>query len=134
MRNQKVTTIMRKKYNTITGDRYPLMVFAVSNCDYERHKEEEGYGLLGEIPLSIRATGVPHVRRQFSVLPAKARVDTLRNHCQSIVEDLVGSLHNWSTESTMQRRVELETLVAKPRNVSNRVSASKDRPKEANTS
>lgn len=124
MRNQKVATMMRKKYNTITGDRCPLTVFAVSNCDYERHKEEDGYGLSGEIPLSVGATGIPYVRRQLSVLPAKARLDTLTNYCHSIVEDLIGSLHNWSTESTMQRRTELETLVAKPRNVSNRLSAS----------
>ena len=112
MRNQKVTTIMRQIYKKITQDPAPLVVFAVSNSDYSKHKD--GYDLSEEIPVSIRTTGVPHMRYTLSKLPAASRLDALRHYCHGTVEDLIGSLSNWSQHSTMQRRVDLQDLVAKP--------------------
>lgn len=112
MRNQKVTTIMRQKYRNLTQDRVPLLIFAVSNSDYIKHME--GCDLFEEIPVSVASTGIPHVRYQLSKLPARSRLDALRHYCHGTVEDLVGSLHNWSQQSTIQRRVELQALVAKP--------------------
>ena len=116
MRNQKVTTIMRQKYKNITQDQAQLVVFAVSNSDYTKHKD--GYELSEEIPISVSATGIPHVRHHLSRLPAKSRLDALIHYCHGTVEDLVGSLNNWSQKSAIKRRVELQELVAKPRAVS----------------
>ena len=115
MRNQKVTKIMRQNYIQLTQDRVPLLVFAVSNSDYIKHVN--GYDLSEEIPISVWATGIPHVRRSLSKLPAKSRLDALRHYCHGTVEDLIGSLRNWSQQSTIQRRIELQDLVAKPRAV-----------------
>ncbi len=112
MRNQKVTTIMRQKYRSLTQDKAQLLVFAVSNSDYIKHKD--GYDLSEEIPVSVSTTGIPHVRYQLSKLPARTRLDALKHYCHGTVEDLVGSLHNWSQQSTIRRRVELQDLVAKP--------------------
>lgn len=112
MRNQKVTTIMRQKYKNLVQDHAQLVVFAVSNSDYIKHKD--GYDLYEEIPVSVRATGIPHVRHYLSKLPAKSRLDALKHYCHGTVEDLVGSLCNWSQQSTTQRRAELQDLVAKP--------------------
>lgn len=115
MRNQKVTTIMRQKYKNLTQDHALFPVYAVSNSDYNKHKD--GYDLSEEIPVSVLATGIPRVRYQLSMLPARSRLDALRHYCHGSVEDLVGSLRNWSQRSTVQRRVELQRLVAKPRSV-----------------
>ncbi len=116
MRNQKVTTIMRQKYKNITQDQAQLVVFAVSNSDYIKHKD--GYDLSEEIPISVQTTGIPYVRHQLSRLPARSRLDALKHYCHGTVEDLVGSLNNWSQQSAIKRRVELQELVAKPRAVS----------------
>ena len=115
MRNRKVTTIMRQKDKNITQDRALLFVFAVSNSDYIKHKD--GYDLSEEIPVSIHVTGIPHVRYQLSKMPARSRLDALKHYCHGTVEDMIGSLHNWSQQSIIQRRVELTELVAKPRAV-----------------
>lgn len=115
MRNQKVATIMRQKYKNITQSSAQLIVFAVSNSDYIKHKE--GYDLSEEIPISVAATGIPLVRCQLSRLPARSRLDALKHYCHGTVEDLVGSLKNWSQQSTIKRRIELQELVAKPRAV-----------------
>ena len=112
MRNQKVVTTMRLKYKDHTQDHGLLVVFAVSSSEYIKHKE--GYDLSEEIPISVRATGIPHLRSILSKLPARSRLDALRYYCHGTVEDLVGSLGNWSQQSTIQRRVELQELVAKP--------------------
>ena len=112
MRNEKVTTIMRQKYKVLTQDQVPLFVFAVSSSDYMKHLE--GYDLSEEVPVPIRTTGIPHVRFSLSKLPARSRIDALKHHCYGTVEDLVGSLHNWSQQSTVQRQAELQKLVAKP--------------------
>ncbi|KAM0805279.1 hypothetical protein BDR22DRAFT_969026 [Usnea florida] len=113
MRNQKVTMIMRQKYKTLTQDNTPLVVFTVSNSDYIKHME--GYELSNEIPISVQATGIPDVRYRLSQLPARSRLDTLKQYCHGTVEDMVGSLRNWAHQSTIERRVELQELVMKPR-------------------
>lgn len=115
MRNQKVTTIMRQKYKTLTQDSALFFVFVVSNSDYIKHRD--GYDLSEEIPISVPSTGIPFVRFQLSKLPARSRLDALKHHCHGTVEDLVGSLRNWSQQSTIHRRVELQELVAKPQAV-----------------
>lgn len=115
MRNRKVTITMRQKYKTITQDPTNLPVYAVSNSDYIKHKD--GYDLSEEIPISVQATGIPRVRYELSKIPARKRLDALRHYCYGTVEDLVGSLRNWSQRSTIQRRVELQEKVAKPRAV-----------------
>lgn len=112
MRNQKVTSTMRQKYRKLTQDHTPLVVFAVSNSDYIKHKD--GYDLSEEIPVPIRTTGIPHVRYSLSKLPARSRLDALKHYCHGTVEDLIGSLYNWSQQSTTQRRAELQKLVAQP--------------------
>ena len=115
MRNQKVATIMRQKYKNLTQDHAQLVVFTVSNTDYIKHKE--GYDLSEEIPVSVQTTGIPHLRYQLSKLPAKSRLDALKDYCHGTVEDLIGSLYNWSQRSTTQRRLELQEVVAKPSTV-----------------
>ena len=112
LRNRKVSTIMRQMYKKLTQDSAPFDVFPVSNSDYSRHKD--GYDLSEEIPVSVRMTGIPHMRFVLSRLPATSRLDALGHYSHGTVEDLIGSLRNWSQQSTMQRRVELQELVAKP--------------------
>ena len=107
--------IMRQKYKTLTQDNTPLVVLTVSNSDYIKHME--GYELSNEIPISVQATGIPHVRYRLSRLPARSRLDTLKQYCHGTVEDLIGSLRNWAHRSTIERRVELQELVIKPRTV-----------------
>ena len=87
-------------------------VFAGSNSDYIKHKD--GYDLSEEIPVSVRTTRIPHVRYSLSKLPARSRLDALKHYCHGTVEDLIGSLCNWSQQSTTQRRVELQRVVAQP--------------------
>ena len=115
MRNQKVTKIMQQKYKTLTQDNTPLVVLTVSNSDYIKHME--GYELSSEIPISVPATGIPDVRYRLSKLPARSRLDALKHYCHGTVEDLVGSLRNWAHQSTIERRLELQELVMKPRTV-----------------
>ena len=110
--------IMRQKYKTLTQDSTPLVVFTVSNSDYIKHME--GYELSNEIPISVQATGIPDVRYRLSQLPARSRLDTLKQYCHGTVEDMVGSLRNWAHQSTIERRVELQELVMKPRTVGTR--------------
>ncbi len=112
MRNQKVTTNMRHKYKNLNQDDSSLVTFAVSSSEYIKHRE--GYDLSEEIPISVRATGIPHVRFYLSKLPAKGQLGALRHYCHGPVEDLVRSLGNWSQQSTIRRGVELQGLVAKP--------------------
>ena len=112
MRNQKVSAIMRKKYKNLTQDQSPLVIFTVSSSEYIKHKE--GYELLEEIPLSVQTTGIPYVRFSLSRLPARSRLDALKHYYHATVEDLIGSLRNWSQQSRVQRRIELQELVAKP--------------------
>ncbi len=112
MRNQKVTAVMRQKHKNLEQHDALLPVFAVSNSDYIKHKD--GYEVLEEIPVSIRTTGIPHVRYYLSKLPAKARFDALKDYCHGTVEDLVSSLCNWSQQSEIDQRAELQELVAKP--------------------
>ena len=106
---------MSQKYKTLTQDNTPLVVLTVSNSDYIKHVE--GYELSNEIPISVQATGIPFVRYRLSKLPARPRLDALKHYCHGTVEDLVGSLRNWAHQSTIERRVELQELVMKPRTV-----------------
>ena len=103
---------MRQMYKKLTQDSASLGVFAVSNSDYSRHKD--GYDLSEEIPVSVQTTGIPRMRFVLSRLPAAGRLDALWHYSHGTVEDIIGSLRNWSQQSTMQRRVELQELVAKP--------------------
>ena len=106
---------MRQKYKTPTQDNAQLVVFTVSNSDYIKHVE--GYELSNEIPISVPATGIPDVRYRLSQLPARSRLDALKHYCHGTVEDVVGSLRNWAHQSTIERRLELQELVTKPRTV-----------------
>ena len=109
---------MRQKYKILTQDNIPLIVLTVSNSDYIKHVE--GYELSNEIPISIQATGIPYVRYRLSQLPAGSRLDALKHYYHGTVQDLVGSLRNWAHQSTIERRLELQELVMKPRTVGTR--------------
>ena len=106
---------MREKFKDLTQDTTPLVVLTVSNSDYIKHME--GYELSNEIPISVPATGIPDVRYRLSMLPARSRLDALKHYCHGTVEDLVGSLHNWAHQSTIERRLELQEVVMKPHTV-----------------
>lgn len=122
MRNDKVSKTMCMKYKTIRSDTYPLNVWAISNCDYNRHRE--GYDETEFIPLPVDVTGIPIVRCHLAKLPAKDRIKALDSHCHGRLRNIISSMELWSNRTTSHRRDELRPLVAKPRQV--RLISSKD--------
>lgn len=115
MRNTKVATAVRKKYQAMTDDRSWLSIFHVSNKDYEMHKI--GYDE-DEIPLPLDMTGIKQMRFLISTLPAERRQNVLFHHWRGNLTSVVDSLNAWSSPSSLQKRAELREMVGKPGKVS----------------
>lgn len=114
MRNKKVGTAIRKKYQAMTSDFSWLPIFYVSNKDYEMHKtgyDEE------EIPLPLDMTGIKQMRFLISTLPAERRQNVLSHHWKGNLMSVIGSLEAWSSQSALKKREELRSVVEKPSKV-----------------
>lgn len=111
MRNKKVDTAIRKKYQAMTDDHSSLPIFHVSNTDYEIHKigyDEE------QIPLPLDMTGITQIRSWISILPAERRQNVLLHHWRGNLTSVIDSLNAWSSPSALQKRAELREVVGKP--------------------
>lgn len=111
MRNKKVGTAIRKKYQAMTNDFSWFPIFYVSNKDYEIHKtgyDEE------EIPLPLDMTGIKQMRFLMSTLPAERRQNALCHHWRGNLMSVIGSLEAWSSQSAIQKLAELRLIVEKP--------------------
>ncbi len=111
MRNKKVGTAMRKKYQAMTGDFNWLPIHYVSNKDYEIHKT--GYDE-DEMPLPLEMTGIRQMRSLISTLPAEGRQNVLLHHWRGNLMSVIESLGAWSSQSTIHKRAELRKVVEKP--------------------
>ncbi|MCJ1433884.1 hypothetical protein MMC27_003249 [Xylographa pallens] len=112
MRNKKVIVAMQKKYESTTKEKTPLRVYCVSNEHYAIHQIGYTEDL---IPCSMDIVGISNVRLCALMLPSAHKFKTLQEHCKGTLKSLVSSLEGWCLQSTMERRVELRALVAKPR-------------------
>ena len=114
MRNHKVSISMQKKYRTLTSDFNLLQINFVSNTSYNAHKEgvdEE------EIPLSISLTGIPQLRYTISQFPAQSRIHVLEQYFKRNLQSTIDQMELWSLQTTIQRRLELRTVIEKRRQV-----------------
>ncbi|MCJ1285351.1 hypothetical protein MMC26_004691 [Xylographa opegraphella] len=102
MRNKKVIAAMQKKYENTTKEKIPLRVYCVSDEHYALHQIGYTEDL---IPYSIDVVGISS------------------NIAKGTVKSLISSLEGWCLQSTMERRVELRALVAKPREKTSSVIA-----------
>ncbi|MCJ1377163.1 hypothetical protein MMC17_000255 [Xylographa soralifera] len=120
MRNKKVIAAMQKKYESTTKEKNPLRVYCVSNEHYALHQIGYTEDLM---PCSMDIVGISDVRLCALILPSAHKLKKLQEHCKGTVKSLISSLEGWCLQSTMERRVELRALVAKPREKTSSVIA-----------
>lgn len=100
----------------MVSDSVSLPFFAVSNTEYERHKEGFDPDVVSP-PISVEMTGIPNLRFFMSRMPAKSKLDVLEFHCWQILGSLINRLDSWSNKALDSRHSELKEVVAKPRAV-----------------
>lgn len=114
MRNRKVGKAMQTKHRGTGIAAEPLKVWCVSSLAYS--KNANGYDE-EDIPISIEATGIPHLRAFMLRIPAEEKLDVLIRHVRGHLSSLISSMESFSVQSTTHRRLELREVVARPRKV-----------------
>ncbi|MCJ1415401.1 hypothetical protein MMC32_001733 [Xylographa parallela] len=120
MRNKKVIAAMQKKYENTIKEKTPLRVYCVSNEHYALHQIGYTEDLM---PCPMDIVGISNVRLCALMLPSAHKFKTLQEHCKGTLKSLISSLEGWCLQSTMERRVELRALIAKPREKTSSVIA-----------
>ncbi|KAL9596174.1 MAG: hypothetical protein Q9179_004711 [Wetmoreana sp. 5 TL-2023] len=111
MRNRKVESAMRMKYNEENPPVENLNIYCVSSAAYELNAK--GYND-EDIPVSVNATGIPKLRAFMARVAAEEKLNVLQNHCSGHLPSMMSSLESWSLRLTMDRRREMRRVVAKP--------------------
>ena len=114
MRKEKITSAILEKYVPLSDRARTLRVCHVSNRHYEMHLD--GYTEL-EIPLPLKATGIPDLRDLLSAITVNEKLEILEYHCTGNLRSAISSLDGWSHQSALDQRDEIRKLVVKPSKV-----------------